>query len=84
MDIFSPKQCFEFKNVLMDLFITNTQDWIHVEYLWIIVMFLSAVWTLIQQHPFTAEDPLVSRWCNATLLKICSDEETNSSTSWMA
>ncbi len=45
MDIFSPKQCFEFKNVLMDLFITNTQDWIPVEYFWIIVMFLSAVWT---------------------------------------
>ncbi len=36
------------------------------------------------RHPFTAEDPLVSKWCNATFLQICSDEETNSSTSWMA
>ncbi len=26
-------------------------------------------------HPFTAEDPLVSKWCNATVLQICSDEE---------
>ncbi len=26
------------------------------------------------RHPFTAEDPLVSKWCNATFLQICSDE----------
>ncbi len=36
------------------------------------------------RHPFTAEDPLVSKWCNATCKQIWSDEETNSSTSWMA
>ncbi len=36
------------------------------------------------RHPFTAEDPLVSKWCNTKFLQICSDEETNSSTSWMA
>ncbi len=36
------------------------------------------------RHPFTADDPLVSKWCNATFLQICSDEETNSSASWMA
>ncbi len=29
------------------------------------------------RHPFTAEDPLVSKWCNATFLQICSVEETN-------
>ncbi len=23
------------------------------------------------RHPFTAEDPLVSKWCNATFLQIC-------------
>ncbi len=34
-------------------------------------------------HPFTAEDPLVSKWCNATFLQIRSNEETNSS-SWIA
>ncbi len=36
------------------------------------------------RHPFTAEDPLVSKWWNATFLQICSHEETNLSTSWMA
>ncbi len=36
------------------------------------------------RHPFTAEHPLVNQWCNATFLQICSDEETNSSTSRMA
>ncbi len=33
-------------------------------------------------HPFTAEDPLVSKWCSATFLQFCSDEETNSFTFW--
>ncbi len=33
------------------------------------------------RHPFTVEDPLVSKWCNATFVQICSYEETNSSTS---
>ncbi len=32
-------------------------------------------------HPLTAEDPFVSRWCNAKVLQICSDKVTNSSTS---
>ncbi len=27
-------------------------------------------------HPFTAEDPLVSKWSNAKFLQICSKEET--------
>ncbi len=36
------------------------------------------------RHPFTAKDPLVSKWCNVTFLQICSDEETNSSKSRMA
>ncbi len=36
------------------------------------------------RHPFTAEDPLVNKWCNAKFLQICSEKETNSSTSWMA
>ncbi len=30
-------------------------------------------------HPFTAEDPLVSKWPNPKFLQICSDEQTNSS-----
>ncbi len=36
------------------------------------------------RHPFTAEDSLVKTWCNAKFLQICSNEETNSSTSHMA
>ncbi len=36
------------------------------------------------RHPFTAENPLMSKWCKAKFLQICSDEETNSSTTWMA
>ncbi len=36
------------------------------------------------RYPFTAEDPLVSKWYNAKFLQICFDEETNSSTLWMA
>ncbi len=54
---FSRKQLFEVKKVLMIyFFIANMQlftsqniplmDWSIVDYLWIIVMFLSAVWTL--------------------------------------
>ncbi len=87
-------------------------DWSGVDYLWIIVMFLTAVWTLILTapihcrgsiggicgllwcfyqwfglsfwwHPMTADDPLVSNWCNATFLQICHDEETNWSIFWL-
>ncbi len=37
------------------------------------------------RHPFTAEDLLLSKWCNAKFLQICSSEEINSSTTfWMA
>ncbi len=43
--------------------------------LWCIYELLSFWW-----HPFTAEDPLESKWCNATFLQICSNKETSSST----
>ncbi len=36
---------------------------------------------LFYRHPFTAEDPLVIKWFNAKFLQICSEEETNWSTS---
>ncbi len=36
------------------------------------------------RHPFTAEHPLLSKWWHAAFLQICSDEETNSSTSRFA
>ncbi len=45
---------------------------------WFYQLFGLSFW----RHPFTAEDSLVNKWCNATFLKICFDEETNSSTSW--
>ncbi len=34
------------------------------------------------RHPFTAENPLVRKWSNTKIIQICSDQETNSSTSW--
>ncbi len=43
--------------------------------LWIIVMFFSAIWTLILMAPIHTGDPLVR--CNAKYF--CSDEETNAS-----
>ncbi len=52
-------------------------------YLWI-VMFLISCLDSFWRHPFTAEDAFVSKWCNAAFLQICSDEETNSSTSRIA
>ncbi len=61
-DYFSQKQ-FEVKNVLMfDLFLTNMQLLSHVDYLWIIVMFLSAVWALILTAPIHCCGALVSKW----------------------
>ncbi len=48
-----------------------------------IVIFFQLFGLSFWRHPFTAEDPLVSKWCNAKFLQICFDEETNSSTSWM-
>ncbi len=82
------------RGVLMDLFLTYkhkllaSQDinwwtglvWIICGLLWCFYqLFGLSFW----RHPFTAEDPLVNKRCNATFLQICSDEETNSSTSWM-
>ncbi len=80
------------KKILMDLFLTNmqllaSQDdnwWTGLDYLWIIVMFYQLFGLSFWRHPFTAEDPLVSKRWNAKFLQICSHEETNSSTSRMA
>ncbi len=52
-----------------------------VDYLWIIVMFLSAFsWTLILTAPIHYRGSTGEQG-NVTFLQICSDEETNSSTS---
>ncbi len=79
------------KNIsMMDLYLTNTwllasQDgnwwtgvvWITYGLLW--CFYQLSFW----RHPFTPDDPLVKKWWNATFLSK-SDEEINSSTSWMA
>ncbi len=87
--VFVQKQRFEVKDVLMDLFFLQTcifstsQDvnwWTGI--VWITCVLLWCFYQLFW-HPFTAEDPLMSKWWNATFLQICSHEETNSSTSWM-
>ncbi len=84
---FSYKQRFEVKNVLMmDLFLTNmqlftSQDinwWTGV--VWIIVMFLSAVWTLILMAPIHCRASIGEQ----LMLNFSkSVEETNSFSCWM-
>ncbi len=44
--------------------------WITCELLWFFYQ-LFELW----RHPFTAEDPLVSKWHNAKFLQICSEKE---------
>ncbi len=74
-------------NTLMHLLLANTQlfalqdvnlwtgeVWITCGLLWCFYqLFGLSFW----RHPFTAEDPLLSKWCNATFLQICSDKETH-------
>ncbi len=81
---FSQKQWFEVKTT--DLFLTNTQllssqdvNW-WTGVVWIIVMFLSAVWT---HSDGTHSLQRIHWWASDTFLQICSDEETNSSLSWV-
>ncbi len=59
----------------------SLMDWSCVGYLRIIVMFLSAVWTLILTAPIHCSASIADAR-NAVLLQICSNEETNS-TSWI-
>ncbi len=92
---FGQKQQFEVKNILMmiDLFLTNKQfftlhdvNW----WTWVVWITFGLFWCFYQlfgfsfwRHPFNAEDPLVSKGCNAKFLQICFHEGTNSSISWM-
>ncbi len=69
----------------MDLFITNMHFLMHVKQIinwWIGVVWITfrLLWCFYQLfglsfwwHPFTAEDPLLSKRCNATFLQICSE-----------
>ncbi len=61
----------------------TSQNIIGVEWITCRISCFTAAWSF-WRHPFTAENPLMSKWCNAKFLQICSDEETNSSTTWMA
>ncbi len=73
----------------MDLFLTNMQLFPSQDVNWwtgVVCITCGLLWCFYQlfglwfwRHPFTAEDPLLRQWCNATFLQICSDEET----SWM-
>ncbi len=64
------------KNVLvMDWFLTNccfsfhktvTDDWTVVDYCDVFISCLDSFW----RHPFTAEDPLMSKRCDTTFLQI--------------
>ncbi len=68
------------KNALMmDLFLTNTQLLsLQVINCWTGVVWITCrLWCFYQlfglsfwRHPFTAEHPLLSNWCNATFLQI--------------
>ncbi len=89
---FGQKELFEVKSVLiMDLFLPNTQllssqdvNWWTggVDYLWIIVMFLSAVWTLILTAPIHCRGSFgeqVMEWYISTNLM---KKQTNEWTEW--
>ncbi len=86
---FVQKRQFKDINVLMDLFLTNKElfnshdvnCWTGVD--WIIVMFLICCLDSFWRHPFTAEDLMVSEWCNVKFLQICSHEETNLHLGWL-
>ncbi len=55
-----------------------------VDYLWIIVMLWLTVWTLILTAPIHCRGSIGEQESNANFLQIYFDQETNSSTSWMA
>ncbi len=89
---FGQKQWFEVKNILMtDLFLTNTQLFTSQDVNWwtgVVWITSGLLWCFYQmfglsfwRHPFTAEDPLLSKWWNATFLQIW---WRNKLTSWMA
>ncbi len=62
----------------MQLFASQVVNWL-TGVMWITCGSLWCFYQLIGlsfwRHPFTAEDPLVRKWCNAKFLQICSDKE---------
>ncbi len=74
------KQWFQVKNILMtDLFPSNMQLFTLQDINWsdgVMWITYGLVWCFYQlvrlsfwRHPFTAEDPLVSKWCNSNFSK---------------
>ncbi len=63
---------------MRDLFLTNVQRlasqdinwWIGLEWCGLLWCFYQLFGLSFWRHPFTAEHPLVSKWCNATFLQI--------------
>ncbi len=71
---------------MMDFFSKNMHLFTSQDFKWWTWITCRLLWKFDQlfglsfwRHPFTPEDPLVSKWCIAKFLRICSDEETNSS-----
>ncbi len=65
---------FEVKNILMLRKTFNWWNgvvWISCGLLW---CFYQLFWLSIWWHPFTAENPRLSKWCNAKLVRIISKD----------
>ncbi len=77
--IFCPEVTCDFDEkfvIYKQLFISFGVNW-WTGVMWITCGFVLLFW----RHPFTAEDPLVSKWCTVMLTF---SSKTNSSTSWIA
>ncbi len=80
--------------LMMHLFLLNMQLFTSQDVNWwtgVVWITCRLLWCFYQlfglsfwRHPFTAEHPLVNKWCNATFHQICFYEGTNSSRSWTA
>ncbi len=92
---FSWKKRFDVKYILtVYLFLRNTQLFSSQDVKWwtgLVWITCGLLWCFYQLfglsfwwHPFTAEDTLVIKWCNAEFLKICSNKDTKASRYWMA
>ncbi len=80
---------FKLQNLrlMMDLFITNMHFFASQDICWwtgVVWITCGLLWCFYQlfglsfwRHPFTAEDPLVSKWRNDKFLQICSHGETS-------
>ncbi len=76
------------KCLMMDLIIINMQTFTSKDVNWktglescgLLWCFYLLSGHSIWRHPFTKEDLLVRKWCNATFTQICNDKDLNVST----